>query len=99
MSGLYPSTDPNAVGFENDKAISSNLKNALNYTTGTGEKFVREVKWANLIIGILSALVLLLAIGVGLYFLLKYHKKKLLAGLKIEDGIVTTFAASNPLTD
>lgn len=60
---------------------------------------MREVKWANLIIGILSALVLLLAVGVGLYFLLKYHKKKLLAGLKIEDGIVTTYGASNPITD
>ena len=66
------------IGYENDKAISSNIKDAFNYTATVGVKAVREVKWANLLIGIASAIILLLAIGVGLYFLLKYHRKKIL---------------------
>jgi hypothetical protein len=81
MSGLSNLTNPNATGFENENAIASDLKNALNYTGEPNEKFVREVKWANLLIGIFSAIILLFAVGLGLYFLLKYHKKKLLAGL------------------
>lgn len=99
-TGQANTTKPkNASGFENDNAIASDLKNALNYTGGDGEKFVREVKWANLLIGIMSAIILMLAVGIGMYFLLKYHKKKLLAGLHIEEGKVTTYATSNPMMD
>ena len=73
----------------------------MNYTGATQERAVREVKWANMLIGISSALIICLAIGVGLYFLLKFHRKKILAGLNIgtEGGIVTTFGALNPGSD
>jgi hypothetical protein len=46
-----------------------------------GEKAVREVKWGNMLIGISSAIILCLAIGVGLYFLIRYHKRKALEGI------------------
>ena len=84
------------TSYENAKAEISNLKNALNYTGEVALPAPRDLKWINLIIGITSTIVILFAIGVGMYFLLKYHKKKLLEGINMttEQGVVTTFGGA-----
>lgn len=87
--------------YDNDVQTAS-VKDALKYNdTSTMVAAPRQIRWMNLIIGITAALVICLAIGVALYYLLRYHKKKLLEGVNIgtEAGIVTTFGAGAPTTD
>ena len=45
----------------------------------------KEPDWTKLIAGILIAVVVTAAVGIGLWFLLKYHRKKMLEGTDIDE--------------
>ena len=91
------STSGPSQSFENNNAVNVNIRNAFNYTGEAGVRSMDtgQAKWVNLLIGLSSAIIICLAVGIGLYFLIKYHRKKILEGLKLttEGGIVTTFGA------
>ena len=44
-----------------------------------------EPNWTKLIAGILIAVIVTVAIGIGLWFIFKYHRKKMLEGIDFEE--------------